>query len=807
MFSYLAKFRQALAVSGREAVYPEIPMPVCPAPPPVPTYPELAPVQNWSHPFRDTNNPLLQLTQLAKATSGYFPLGRNGLWHNGVHFDGGTAGTVDQTSVHCLADGEVVAYRIDETAPTVRYNDNRQTIAKPASRNFVLVRHSLQPPPIAGSADTPPRLIVYSLYMHLQDWADYKDAPLTPRPEFWTLPPACEVSENANDLRRANPYDTAAAARPRDERGATVWGDTGNAGLGFLPRGTAVKVCAEGEYVQLEGLGPAWLLDAQGKLKGYIAGRFLKQTPQGEHWVDTYPGVLNVRAEANVNSEIIGKLPHFAQITVSDEGDFRKLERVNQYVANKSLKRVREPQAQNHTLVLERPVPIKAGDLIGHIGRYQDAGDPQPEKKLHLEVFSPVGVPAFIEASRAWAQRLPDGEKTWLHFPTGTMVIADQPHFGIAQPPSKYWQNSLSAAPLSLPRNLIDSLPAESKLHVPAKHGEAACTWYRLDGLFHDTNRNLLSGWVCEHAQGVGWHSPWAWKDWEIVFNSNSLEQLFASQLCAKNRLNEEDLARFGRMAEKGDKGPLKTALREKIDLDDSLPLTANDVQQAIQLPAYAQQVASVILFSESEWMYRPQKLSALDKLTNRSKISKNLNWEAEKERVEQFDWMTEAGEKLGLPGHGQMYHFHPVWTASSFSSGRTAPFFSSTPGNVKIEFPRGLKDEGPGHWVTVDHDYHGLNNTVIMAINRLTSMGDEGRVFGSEGKDYMNTKRDKIQEWQPLTSGAPDETEQQSALYRYGEQRKITQIFLEGDDAWAITGQSWHWQPTTADDVYEKIK
>ena len=142
-----------------------------------------------------------------------------------------------------------------------------------------------------------------------------------------------------------------------------------------------------------------------------------------------------------------------------------------------------------------------------------------------------------------------------------------------------------------------------------------------------------------------------------------------------------------------------------------------------------------------------------------------------------------------------------------SDSSGKTTPFYSSTPGNVKIEFPREQKDEGPGHWVTVDHDYHGLKNTAIMSINRLTSMGDEGRVFGSEGKDYMNTKRDKIQEWQPLPSDATDEIEQQSAVHRYGEQRKITQTFLEGDDAWAVTGQSWHWQPVIADDVYEGNK
>ncbi|WP_274240490.1 MULTISPECIES: type VI secretion system Vgr family protein [Enterobacter] len=147
------------------------------------------------------------------------------------------------------------------------------------------------------------------------------------------------------------------------------------------------------------------------------------------------------------------------------------------------------------------------------------------------------------------------------------------------------------------------------------------------------------------------------------------------------------------------------------------------------------------------------------------------------------------------------------IFEGISDLSGKTAPLYTSMPGNVNIEFPREQKNEGPGHWVTVDHDYHGLKNTAIMAINRLTSMGDEGRVFGSEGKDYMNTKRDKIQEWLPLPSDATDEIAQQSAVHRYGEQRKVTQTFLEGDDAWAVTGQSWHWQPTTADDVYEGSK
>jgi type VI secretion system secreted protein VgrG len=147
------------------------------------------------------------------------------------------------------------------------------------------------------------------------------------------------------------------------------------------------------------------------------------------------------------------------------------------------------------------------------------------------------------------------------------------------------------------------------------------------------------------------------------------------------------------------------------------------------------------------------------------------------------------------------------VFEGTSDVYGKTAPIYSSMPGNIQVEFPDEQKDEGSGHWITVNDDYHGLANTAIMAINRLTSMGDEGRVFGSDGKDYMNTKRDKIQEWRPLPSDATEDMEKKSAIHRYGERRIIKQTFLEGDDAWPVSGTSWHWQPTIADDVYEDKK
>ena len=145
----------------------------------------LRPLKSWSHPFKDKNSPLMQLTQLANAAAGYYPLGANGLWHGGVHFDSGTAGILEQSSVHCLADGEVVAYRIDEHSPTTTYFVNELCEPKAFSRNFVLVRHRLEAPKIEGSADISPCLTFYSLYMHLQDWAVYQRDSAIDRPTFW----------------------------------------------------------------------------------------------------------------------------------------------------------------------------------------------------------------------------------------------------------------------------------------------------------------------------------------------------------------------------------------------------------------------------------------------------------------------------------------------------------------------------------------------------------------------------------------------------------------------------------------------
>ena len=633
-------------------------------------------VKNWSHPFKDNRNPLQQLTHMAKAVAGFYPLGASGLWHGGIHFDGGTAGTLDQSSVHCLADGEVVAYRIDRYSPTTKYWVNNITVNKPFSRNFVLVRHRLQLPKVESSEVEPPSLIFYSLYMHLQDWAVYEGDEAIARPPFWSEGATRYVKPDVNDMHIRYP----------DQQGLNVraHGPTGPI-LDLALRGSQVTVSGEGNFRKLENTsGPDYLKDAEGALRGYISADYLRPIADGQYRIHCATK-LNIRAEPRSRDrfgkevEVLGALPNGTEITVSGEGAFRKLEHINQYVHYPSLQRKQEPLAQNQVVVLDQPVPIKAGDLIGHIGLYQDQGAQQPERKLHLEVFSGDDVEVFIKNSRVWAQRLPATSKTWLKLAKGTPVAAHQDHFSPQYPPTLSAASTPSDADLQVPKSLLDGLPAERKITVPAAWDRKTCNWYRLDGLLHDANNTLLDGWICEEVGVTPWVSPWEWDGYDALFNFDSPRLMLAAYLRTANRFDDVQLERFGPIADAGDKGPIKERLYDIIGSNRDDQITAEVLRAALCLPAHAQSISQLIFHSESEWYHTPKKWDALDELLGHSGSTPNLNWLAEKERIKQLSWWSEVAEKVGLSEQGKAYHFHPVGLLGSFISHPTCKSLSDS--------------------------------------------------------------------------------------------------------------------------------
>lgn len=552
-------------------------------------------VQNWSYPFTGVDaNPLANLISLAKANSGYYPMGANGLWHGGVHFDEGTDTTFDQSSVRCIADGEVIAYRIDEQYSLSEYLGDIPLIKRaPFSTGFVLVRHRLALPPL-GKTFTPtaPALIFYSLYMHLQDWAGYQHQTTLPRPEFW--------------------------------------GD-------------------------------------------------------GIYRVETQGSDLNVRVGANQKSTILAALSNGARVKIgAGNGEFRKLlsivsgtavpalehasgeETLPGYLANKFLKAQCEPQAKDKVVVLDTPIPIKAGDLIGHLGRYQNQSEGMPQPLLHLEVFSCEDVPAFIASSRAHAARLPDEQKTLLKIHKGaSKLIPHRAAIDANNPPGISDEGVTIGVDLILPQSLLDSLPVDAKLVAPSSTTGGSCSpetrWWRLDNLLADQDGKPISGWLAEQEMITTRHSPWEWEGYDLIEDGEGLAGALAYQLCALQRLRDDERASYQSKIDFSDKGPIKQRLRAILNGNGDRKITPTEIRTALGKPWCAQSIAQLVTRHESEWLWNPRKWDELDELMDHGPAAPNPDWVEEKKRIEKLSWWSELAGKHGIRADSVTWHFHPI--------------------------------------------------------------------------------------------------------------------------------------------------
>ncbi len=124
---------------------------------------------------------------------GFYLVSPSGMWHGGIHVtEAGAGQSLDLDSgVRCIADGEVVAYRINKwplasylpipmpsfaaglsgTPGNAFYTSNYSTA-------FTLVRHQMEFP--KGNC-----LTFYSLYMHLMAHGEYASTPKRKLPAYW----------------------------------------------------------------------------------------------------------------------------------------------------------------------------------------------------------------------------------------------------------------------------------------------------------------------------------------------------------------------------------------------------------------------------------------------------------------------------------------------------------------------------------------------------------------------------------------------------------------------------------------------
>ena len=230
-----------------------------------PTTTQQPKLENWAYPFKtkggqDVTDPQVYQQALAHAHGGTYLLGSNGLWHGGVHFDEGTAAYLDQSCIHCIADGEVVAYRIDDKVHRFAPDDGSSAEGKTYSTSFVLVRHRLEAPQLPGGNETPPSLVFFSLYMHLLDWAGYEADPALTRPAFW-----------GNDRYRVQTQGGKLNVRQEPRSQAPVQAE--------LDNGSQIRIEGNGDWCRLAEVLDNGLKPLPGRTQvglGYVARRYLK---------------------------------------------------------------------------------------------------------------------------------------------------------------------------------------------------------------------------------------------------------------------------------------------------------------------------------------------------------------------------------------------------------------------------------------------------------------------------------------------------------------------------------------------------
>jgi predicted chitinase len=652
-------------------------------------------VESWAYPFplKTTNTtfaPEDYLQALAVAEDGFYPLGANGLWHGGIHFGALTAGKFEQDGgVRCIADGEVVAFRLDGKLQEVAYPG---AIKAGYSKGFTLVRHRLVLPPVplqptngnaqppnppattppAAQNTTPPAqdvLTFFSLYMHTLPLEGYgqgaqPNGPAKTLPAYYGATETHVVGAKAHDPQlkaTGQPDSTTAGLRVRASHSGHA------AVIGWLPRDTKVQIGQKH--------------DAWGKISSFVAGA-TQPYKQGE--------ALNAGA---------------AQGWV--------------YVGE--MDKESKPSAVDQVYILPKPHKIAAGETVAWIGEYQRLVEARAHHTLppalgerplmHVEVFTGDDLNAFITRSRARAQQLDPKARQLLSItkgaklvqpsvantsiPAGTTVKAasDSPSTG---PWAKVVPTNAAGQPVAdrtavwIARSELQASGARQAwshfpLSVQAAGGAAAAwarvvytpaaqscaeaenkTWYAVS--VADENNAQVEGWVCDHGHPlVELKSSWDWPGFDVVALDTSVSDMFRRALFVADNGSPDELATFEDSFNSARSDETIKRLEDAIDGGDQKDgkITAHELQVALGKPWLADRLDHLIVRYESEWGGEMSKWDALD-----SHMHAGLPvWNAEKTRIDALRCWSSVSSVAGFPASPVVYHLHPIGLVGNFSS------------------------------------------------------------------------------------------------------------------------------------------
>ncbi|WP_259387703.1 hypothetical protein [Klebsiella pneumoniae] len=388
------------------------------------------------------------LSTLGGESSGLYLVGSQGMWHGGIHITDATipwcALSTDSEAeneycrelykgeqfIRCMADGEIVAWRVskDYESAAIEWCGEKLFL----STSFVLVKHYIQPGDMEESG-----LTFFTLYMNLAPYAAYQqqgslsDRKVAGVQRYYTSAEDVQAEHEAGKLDKYTlvTLSDAIVTRSRDRRQfteVTIVSETKNAAGDTLVAGTKVWTvsdrgslkatesapvpswwakCTPAYTTQPEGVVKctsrtdwAYYLSREDVLHYKKAGRLAAGFPLSYEPGNTAQQVIRPGKEPGEAART------FSLVTLGrDKDTLKKGDRVWVVSDGDSLTPVTPAASGNEPVfndvyVPSAPVPVSAGDSLGHMGFYQlpEENGKRSRYQVHIECLSTDDMEKFI---------------------------------------------------------------------------------------------------------------------------------------------------------------------------------------------------------------------------------------------------------------------------------------------------------------------------------------------------------------------------------------------------------------------------
>ncbi|MFA8324087.1 glycoside hydrolase family 19 protein [Burkholderia ubonensis] len=566
--------------------------------------------------------------------TGTYLVSRKGMWHGGIHVtEAGAGQALDlEAGLRCIADGVLIAYRINKTYPVseIASISSNAPVQAPYSTGFALVRHTMEFP--RGKT-----LTFYSLYMHLMSHEDYANFPKREKPAYWSR--RWQVTQHAQD--KPTPGRGGQVPDPAQQglrvRNSHPHGET----IGILPLGTSVSIGKrEKSWGQVTDLHGALPYPAE-------AGGYVEPSRTIGGWVylgqeNGGPVVQEVFPDSIFDRVIVTTISQYAEGT-----------------------------------------PIKAGELIGHLGRYDALNQCTSGTRMaHIEVFCDDGIQSFLEQGRAWVNEHGPHKEDWtaLGLPPEPTILRIAPGTVLYQRTEDKKKFVPGTDPQSRKTDAVQvyslaELARDSKRRIPEPHPNPdpgyPVNWWHVDGV--NEQGQPIDGWVCDfnHPSGrVTREFAQKWIDFECLADAHDpAHTIFATTQKWVDYARSADVAD---LASRANLSPLMLKVYDALFTKGDGKQAADELCALSQIerggyPWLMQAASRLIVKHESEWA-NPSKWKHLIAELEKQTGPKPQHGE-ERKRIEALAWWDEV--KAGVPGfpEPEIFHVNPISLVANFAS------------------------------------------------------------------------------------------------------------------------------------------